>query len=267
LTLSEDLSWRIRLSCWLQAAVTGWRQYLAANPPWVTATAVLPRAILQTVFAILLCRFVGGADLAHYASFGAVALTVTLSTTVSIVEVPGSDKWAGTFWRVRTGRLSPFTVFVLRSWPYPVVGFGMALVTLVVVAPASGVAWRGPQLLSLLLCLALLAVTTSAAGLAGAAFAVGRRADVLVGNLLAYLMMLCSAALVPPGRIRWADLAGNVLPMRHGLAAVRASQAHEPFAAQLGAEALVGAGWLAVAWVLIRIQAHRARSSGHDDFS
>ena len=265
--MAEDLPWRTTLSCWQQTAVTGWRQYLEDNPPWVTATAILPRAVLQAAFVMLLCQFVGGTQLRQYASVGAVALTLTLSTTAGIVDVPATDKGLGTFWRIRTGKLAPFTVFVLRSWPYPVVGFAMTVVTLVVVAPAFGIAWLGPQLLPLLLCLALLALTTSAIGLAGAAFAVGRRADVLVGNLLTYLTMLSSAALVPPGRIRWVDLLGSILPMRHGLAAIRASQAHEPFAGQLGAEVVVGAGWLAVAWILVRIQVHRARTSGHDDFS
>jgi ABC-2 type transporter len=265
--MAEDLPWRTRLSCWRQTAVTGGRQYLEDNPPWITATAILPRAVLQTVFVMLLCQFVGGAQLRHYVSVGAVALTLMLSTTAGIADVPTTDKGSGTFWRIRTGQLAPFTVFVLRSWPYPVIGFTTAVLTLVFVAPASGIVWLGPPLVPLLLCLALLALTTSAIGLAGAAFAVGRRADVLVGNLLAYLTMLSSAAVIPSGRIPWVDLLGNVLPMRHGLAAIRASQAHEPFAAQLGAEVVVGAGWLAVAWILIRIQVHRARVSGHDDFS
>jgi ABC-2 type transport system permease protein len=265
--MSRLLSWRVRSSWWLQVAATGWREYRSATPPWITATAIVPRAILQTAFVVLLCQFVGGAELRRYAFVGAVALTLTLSTTVGIADVPSNDKGAGTFWRIRTGRLSPFTVFAVRSWPYPVAGFGTAVLTLVVVAPAAGVVWLGPQLLPLLLCLAVLAITTSAAGLAGAAFAVGRRADVLIGNLLAYLMLLSSAALLPAGRIRWVDLLGSVLPMRHGLAAIRATQANEPFAALLAAETAVGAGWLAVAWILIRLQVHRARSSGHDDFS
>jgi ABC-2 type transport system permease protein len=265
--MAESLPWRTTLSCWRQTAATGWRQYLEDNPPWVTATAHLPRAILQTVFLVLLCQFVGGAPLRHYASIGAVVLTLMLSSTAGIVDVPATDKGSGTFWRIRTGVLGPFTVFVLRSWPYPVVGFGTAVVTLAVVGPAAGIVWLGPPLVPLLLCLALLALTTSAIGLAGAAFAVGRRADVLVGNLLAYLTMLSSAALVPPGQVRWVDMLGSVLPMRHGLAAIRASQAHQPFAAQLGAEIVVGAGWLAVAWILVRIQVHRAHVHGHDDFS
>jgi hypothetical protein len=265
--MAEDLSWRTTLWCWRQTAATGWRQYWQDNPPWIVAATYLPRAILQTVFVVLLCQFVGGPQLRHYAFLGAVALTLLLSTTVGIADVPATDKGAGTFWRVRTGILAPFTVLMLRSWPYPVVGFTTAVVTFAVVAPAAGIAWLGPSVVPLLLCLALLALTTSAIGLAGAAFAVGRRADVLVGNLLAYLTMLTSAALVPPGRIRWVDMLGSVLPMRHGLAAIHASQAHQPFAAQLGAEVVVGAGWLAVAWILIRIQVHRARVHGHDNFS
>jgi ABC-2 type transport system permease protein len=265
--MAEDLSWRTTLWCWQQTAATGWRQYRQDNPPWIIAATYLPRAILQTVFVVLLCQFVGGPQLRNYASLGAVALTLLLSTTVGIAEVPTADKASGTFWRVRTGVLGPFTVFVLRSWPYPVVGFVTAVVTLAVVAPVAGIAWLGAPLVPLLLCLALLALTTSAIGLAGAAFAVGRRADVLVGNLLAYVTMLSSAALVPPGQIPSVDLLGSILPMRHGLAAIRASQAQEPFAAQLGTEVVVGAGWLAVAWIVVRIQVHRAHVHGHDSFS
>jgi ABC-type multidrug transport system permease subunit len=265
--MAEDPPRWTTVSYWRQTAATGWRQYLRDNPPLILVATHLPRAILQTVFAILLCQFVGGPQLRNYASLGAVALTMMMSTTVGIADVPTTDKSAGTFWRIRTGKLSPFTVFVLRSWPYPVVGFALAVVTLAALAPTFGIVRLGPPLAPLLLCLALLALTTSAIGLAGAAFAVGRRADVLVGNLLSYLTMLCSTALVPAGRIWWVDLLGSVLPMRHGLAAIRASQAHQPFAAELGTEALVGAGWLAVAWILIRIQVHRAHVHGHDAFS
>jgi ABC-type multidrug transport system permease subunit len=257
----------VRWGWWLQVIVTGWREYLSDNPAWITAVTFLPRAVLQTIFFVLLCGFVGGGQLRAYAFAGAVALTLTLGTVVSIAEVPANDKWSGTFWRIRLGVLSPFTVFVLRSLPYPLVGFATAVTTYVLVAPVFGFALVGPVVLPELVCLALLALTTAAVGLAGAAFAIGRRANVLVGNLIAYLMIVSSGALTPPGRIPWMDPVGAVLPMRHGLAAMRAWQAHKPFAADLAAEALVGAGWLAVAAVGVRIQAYRARSSGHDSFS
>lgn len=264
--MASDRSWRAMPGWWLQAAATGWREYLSVNPLRITAVTIAPRAVLQTIFIVLLCQLVGGEELRRYAFLGAVTLTLPMTTMVGIVDVPANDKWSGTFWRIRTGRLSPFAVFVVRSWPYPVVGFGLTVLVFLVAAPAVGPAGSGPQLLLLVPGLALLAVTTSAAGLAGAAFAVGRRADVLVGNLFAYLMMLCSGAVLPAGRVRWVDLLGGILPMRHGLAAMRAMQAHQPFAADLAEEAAIGATWLVVASLLIWIQARRARTSGHDEF-
>lgn len=252
---------------WLQTAVTGGRQYLAANPVRVSALTLLPRAILQTVFIVLLGDLAGGHELRRYAFIGAVALTITLSTMVGIVDVPSNDKWSGTFWRIRTGRLEPFAVFVLRSWPYPLAGFCTCLVTLVVVAPVVGLVPVNPAFLGLLPCFAVLALTTSAAGLAAGALAVGRRADVLVANFLAYVTMLCSGAVLPPGHIRWVDLIGEVLPMRHGLAAIRAVHTGQPFARELGTEVAVGAAWFAVAWVLVHVQTRRARASGNDDYA
>jgi ABC-2 type transport system permease protein len=241
--------------------------YLASNPPRVTTMTLLPRAILQTVFILLLCELAGGAPLRRYALVGAVALTITLSTMVAIADVPGNDKWSGTFWRIRIGRLTPFTVFLLRSWPHPVTGLCTGVVTLCAVAPFEDRELFGPSLPPTLLCFALIAITTSAAGLAGAAFAVGRRADVLVGNLLAYLTMLGCGGVVPPGRVGWIDVVGTVLPMRHGLAAIQALRADRPVVGQLCAEVAVGAAWLVLAWALIRVQAHRARSSGSDDYA
>lgn len=265
--MSHTVSWRQRGQCWLRIAATGGRAYLADNPPGVTAVTLLPRAVLQTVFIVLLADLAGGPRLRASAFAGAVALTTTLSTTVGIADVPSSDKWSGTFWRIRTGTLSPFTVLALRSWPYPVVGFCTSVVTLFAVAPLSGSGSNLPRLLLLLPVLVLLALTTAAAGLAGAAFAVGRRADVLVGNLLTYAMLLGSGGVLRAGRIRWVDLLGDVLPLRHGLAAAQALQDGRAFGGQLAAEAVVGTAWLATAWILIAVQVRRARAAGHDDFA
>jgi hypothetical protein len=261
-----SLPHRVRLGWWYQTALLGQREYLTANPVRVSAITLLPRAILQTVFIVLLGELAGGGELRRYALAGATALTITLSTVVGITEVPSSDKAYGTFWRIRFGRLAPFTVFLLRSWPQPVVGFCISVITLFAVAPFDPGATIG-QAAVLLPCFALLALTTSAVGLAGAAFAVGRRADVLVGNVLAYLTMLGSGAVIPPGRSHWVDAMGALLPMRHGLTAARAWQAGLPFAGELAAEVAVGAGWFVVAWVLVTYQVHRARTTGDDDYA
>ena len=58
---------------------------------------------------------------------------------------------------VLTCRYAPFTLFVLRSWPYPVVGFFTSVITLLVVAPFDPGATIG-QTAVLLPCFALLSV-------------------------------------------------------------------------------------------------------------
>jgi ABC-2 type transport system permease protein len=113
----------------------------------------------------------------------------------------------------------------------------------------------------------VMAASTSAAGLAGAALAVGRRADVLVGNLLAYLIILAGGAFLPPDRLGVARPLAWLLPDAHGVAAARAVVAGGPWAASIALEVLIGTGWLAVAGAVVTIQLRRARRLGQDDFS
>jgi ABC-2 type transport system permease protein len=112
-----------------------------------------------------------------------------------------------------------------------------------------------------------MAVTATAAGSAVAAVAVGRRADVLFGNALAYLTMASTGALIPVGRIASLDAVGSVLPLRNGILAVRAVVDGAPWAGHLLAELAVGAGWAVLAWLLYAAQTRRARRLGIDDFA
>jgi ABC-2 type transport system permease protein len=115
--------------------------------------------------------------------------------------------------------------------------------------------------------LLLVSFTATAAGIAAAAFAVGRRAENLICNLMTYLVMLCCGAFLPRGRVPVIDAIGTVIPGRHGLAAMRAHLAGDPVVGHLLAEALVGVGWLVAGTILVTIQVRRAHRSGHDDFA
>ena len=248
-----------------RAAVLGWHEFIAVKPPRVLGYAFLPRAVLQLVFFALLGQLVGGAAQRDYNVVGALGYALTALTVVSVSDVPVHDKESDVFWRIRTGTVNPLLVLLVRAWPYPVIGFGYVLALLVVI-PAVGAGGLGVRLLPLLPCYALMALTTTAIGLAGAAVALGRRADVLVGNVVAYLLLLCGGGLLASGRIGWVDRLGAILPMRHGLAAVRAGLAGQPYGAQLLAEATVGAAWLAIASATIAFLVRRARRDGYDHF-
>jgi ABC-2 type transporter len=260
-TVPTEIGWRV----W-RAAVTGGREFLAINPPRVLALSVLPRAALQLVFFALLGQHIGGAALRAHHIVGMLSLSLTALTIVMVSEVPVADKESDTFWRIRTGVLPPWLALLARAWPYPATGLGCVVVLAVGVVVVPVPEGPGPELLWTLPCFALMAVTTTAIGLAGAVLALGRRMDILVGNVLSYLLLLCSGAVLPAGSITLLDRLGAVLPLRHGLAAVRSGLSGGPVAGELLAEAAVGAAWLVVAVVAVAVIVARAHRAGDDHF-
>ncbi|WP_329016399.1 ABC transporter permease [Micromonospora rifamycinica] len=256
------LSWRLG-----EAVRFGWREFLAMNPPGVLGGSILPRVVLQTLFFTLLGGVVAGTRHQEFAYVGGLVLALAMTNILYVSQVPVADKDSATFWRLRTGRLHPTVLFVARSLPYPLAGFGVILVAAVVVAPVAGVGDLALRLAPMAFVYLLISFTATAAGLAAAAFVVGRRAETLASNLMGYLVMLCSGAFLPPGRVPVLDVVGAFLPGRHGLAAMHSWLRGEPWLWQLVAEAVVGIGWLGATAVVVAVQIRRAHRHGHDDFA
>jgi ABC-type multidrug transport system permease subunit len=242
-------------------------EFLTLNPPSIIATALLPRAVVQTLFFTVLGGVLSGAEGRRFAYVGGVAMILVAAVCADVGEVPVADKWSGTFGRLRTGVVHPFVVFALRCWPYPVTATALAAVAIMVVGPLTGQAALVPALLSWLPVYMLMAVTASAATLAAALLSLGRRADVLATNAVSFGILLASGVFLPPGRMPVVDAVGTVLPVRHGMIAVRAGLDGRPFVGELVAEAFVGVGWALVAFAVTVVQARRAHRHGIDDFA
>lgn len=254
--------WRVAESLRL-----GWHEYLAANPPVLVLSATAPRLILQTLFFTVLGNVVAGPGQRQFAFVGGLALALAGTNVVNVSNVPVTDKQYATFWRIRAGRLPAAVVFFARAAPYPLTGLGLLILDAALVGPLAGVGGLTLRLVPLVGLYALISVTTTVAGLASASLAIGRHADILVTNLLAYLIILCSGGFLPPGRVGWIDAIGTVLPVSHGLAAIRAALTGRPWAGQAGLEVLVGLTWILLAAAAITAQSYRARRLGHDDYS
>jgi ABC-2 type transporter len=261
LTSSEPL-WRAAL-----VVRSGFAEFLAANPAPIWLATSLPRVVLQCLFFALLGRIAGGEPGEQYAFIGATVVTLTLSTLVGICDVPMAEKWYGTSYRLQLGVLRPATTVLLRTIPWVVEGVVSALVCIVVVGPLLGRFALTGALLAATPLLVLMALTSAAAGAAAASFAVGRRADVLVGNAFAYLTIATTGALVPAGRLPVLEAIGTVLPLRNGLLAIRAYVSGGAWVAHALAELAVGLGWAVVAWAAYRIQFARASRLGLDDYA
>lgn len=253
--------WRAR-----EALILGWREYLAENPPKVLIWATGVRGVLQALFFVLLGgALAGGFDRAD-AFVGAMAIVMTGPNVIGVANVPLADKEYATFWRVRTGVLHPAVTLVARSVPYPAAATLVVIVQAAVAALALGVAGSWLHFLQFLPVYSLMGCTAAVMGLAAATLSIGKRADVLAPNLVAYLILLGSGAVLPPSRVPWLDTMGVVLPARHALSAVRHASAGQPWVADVIGEILVGLLWAAIGLVGVQLQGRRARRLGHDDF-
>ncbi|GAA4057455.1 ABC transporter permease [Nonomuraea soli] len=238
------------------------RLLFRASEPWsITVTAVWPRVVLQGLFFTLLGQVLG---LEEHAFAGALAITMLASTVVGVADVPMADKWNRTYSRLRLSEVHIPLVFALRTLPMILHGGMAVLLVWAVAGPVSGLTL---EVLPTLPIYAVMLFSTTALGLAVVAQVVGHRADVFAGNAATWLVIACSGALVPHGRLPVLDAVGAVLPVRHGLDAVRSAMAGGPWLTPLLWEAAVGLGWALVAWLAYLWQGNRARRLGLDDYS
>ncbi|GAA1938368.1 ABC transporter permease [Kitasatospora viridis] len=247
---------------YLMAARLSFTEHLAANPWRITVTALWPRALLQCLFWVLIGR-VSGAG-ARFAFPGALALIITLSTVIGVSDVPMLDRRSGTYYRVRMARVSIAGLYAARCAPWIADAVVTFLLCVALVGPAAGV---GSMSLDLLRCLPVYLVmilSSTAAGLAVASLGTRFNSNVLLGNSLAYLMLAAGSLIVSAGRVPFLRWVGDVLPMTHGVAAVRAFADGRPWAGQLGWELLVGLGWAAAAALSYTVQAARVRRTGNE---
>jgi ABC-2 type transporter len=237
--------------------VFAWREFRTETPIRLLLGTVLPRQALQCLFFTLLVK----AGQPGFAFVGGVSAVQTVAA-VMVTDVVLHDKIARTSFRLRTGVLSMPAVLVMRTWPHILFSVSTAAVVAVTVAPLVGLGYLLPRLVPLVPVYLISALSTTFAGLAIAILASRRRLEALAGNLLSYAVILGAGVYIPAGRLPWIDAVGFLLPIRHGLAAVRAALEGRPFGAAVGFEAAVAGFWLVAAWLAAVLRERQARRSG-----
>jgi ABC-2 type transport system permease protein len=248
------------------AAVLSWRDFRAVYPPRIYLLTTLPRVILQVAFFALVGELAAGEAGREFALIGASAHVMVLATVVRAPDVLVDERTMGTLHRVRLGVLPLPAIAAARWLVYTAAGFVDALVGLVVVGLAFGETGLVVDVLAAAPLLALMALTTSALGVAIAAASLTKRVDFVLANLASYLTLVFCGAVAPltafPEPL--ATMARG-LPLTNGLLAIRAVVAGEPWLAYAGIELAVGAIWAAFAVTLMHVQARRGRALGTDE--
>lgn len=259
------MSWSEPVAALRTVAALSWREYRAVYPLRVVVASSLPRAILQTLFVAYVGLIAAGPGGRDFALVGGAMQVVTIATVIKAADILVEERIFGTLHRMRLAWLPLPVVAATRWWVFTAEGVLGGMVA----ATAACLLFDRPALMTGMWAatglVVLVALSTSALGLAVAAFAMTRRVDSFITNLVSYLLLALTGAVAPLDRLPDAlEAPARALPMTNGLLAIRGALAGGPWLGHAAAEAAAGLGWLAVATALLTLQARRARTDDTD---
>ncbi|WP_131732530.1 ABC transporter permease [Actinomadura formosensis] len=211
----------------------------------------LMRLLCQATFYALLGRYVGDEATMRYVLVGNIVVLACLESTIVVISLAG-ERRTGTLPLLAIAPSGHLPVYLGRGLQWTVTGLTSASVAWLVLPPLLGVPLPWPRAGYAMPVIVLILVSSYGYGCALAGVALRLRGvEWLVLNFAYGIIMTFGGVNVPvgvwPGPLR---VAAQALPVVHGLEAVRgilggASTGH--IMSLLGTEALVGAGWYAVA--------------------
>lgn len=222
------------------------------------------RMVAQVLFFLTIGNLLGPGQ-ARYLLIGNAVLMVTLHG----LNATGSTTWElenGTLGLLVASPSSPSTVLAGRSLFWLPDGLACAVGALLILAPVAHLPLAAGPVLAIVGVLTVTALSSYCLGLClGALVLTANDLRNVVSNGMLTLMMAVCGPEFPPAALGPVGGLGNVLPLTHGLRAVRgivAGQDAGQLAALTAQEAAIGAGWLAVALTVLWRRARRSRHAG-----
>ena len=243
-----------------------WANYLVSLTPAIFFGMRIPRIILQSLFFVFLAKAAGGDALARFALIGNAIQIAVFMVMLSMEVVIESEKWNDTFLYLIAAPSSWFPSMLGKSMAY----YGDALiastVSFAVLIPVLHVQIVSVNLLKAIPVILIIFVSATALGWCFGAFSLPIRYGFNLCNIFAYAMMIFCGINVPtsalPPVVRWI---GNLLPMTHGLQAVRAiidGASYTSVLPLIGVEILIAVIYGAIAWVMFGYRLRVTRQRG-----
>lgn len=198
-----------------------------------------------------------------------------IGNAVALVALHGVFATASTTWELQNGTLpllvaspsSPALVLVGRSLFWLPDGVACGLGAVLILGPVAGLRLSVASVALLTVLLVLVAVTSYCLGLfLGSLVLTAVDLRNVVSNAAFTVMLIVCGPEVPADAVGPALAGfGHVLPLTHGLLAVRevlAGEAGAHTAGLAGWESLIGACWLAAALAVLALRARRSRRDG-----
>lgn len=239
---------------------------------WMSPALFVSAMLATPVFQVLFFADLGPAYSQQPAEFFAVGNAVqacAMAGVVGVSQTIANERLFGTMGQVVLTPANRLALYVGRSLPHVVTGLAISATGLVLSWAVTDF-WVPPsQWWALLLVLVVTAASCTAIGVPfGAAGLLSRDTNVMT-SLMYLVLLLVSGAAVPvadlPAVLRWA---GEVLPLGHGIEALRhlvSDGVDATFAGLVLQEALVGTVILILGTLLLQGIEVRARRRGDLD--
>jgi ABC-2 type transport system permease protein len=245
---------------------SSWATYLVELTPTIFFGFRIPRIVLQSLFFVFLAKAAGGDQLARFALIGNAIQTAVFMVMLSMEEVIESEKWNNTFQYLIASPSSWFPIMLGKSMSY----YGDALIAVtasfIVLIPLLHISIVLENLLRAIPIILITLASASALGWCIGAFSLPIRYGFMICNISAYAMMIFCGINVPVNSLSPAvRIVGNLLPVTHGLQAVRAVIDGATYASVMpliGMEALIALIYSALAWVTFGYRMRVTRQRG-----
>lgn len=224
------------------------------------------RMLAQVAFFASIGLLLRSEDQVRYLLVGNAVVLVCLEATIVVLSM-SDERFQGTLEALVTSPVSPATVFLGRGLNWVLTGIATSALTLTLLPVVFRQTLSVPRLLGCLPVLLLIGIASHFYGSAlGAITLRFPQVDWLVLNV-GYLMVMTLSGVNVPVSFWPAPLAAlsQVLPVTHGLAAIRGILGGGSLSSALGQAALelmVGLGWLVIGALLYRRMVEGSRRRG-----
>jgi ABC-2 type transport system permease protein len=257
---------RTNLRLFWSGARASWATYLVELTPTVYFGFRIPRILLQSLFFVLLAKAAGGEPFARFALIGNAIQIAVFMVMLSMEEVIEGEKWANTFLYLIASPASWFPMMLGKSMSYFVDALIASTVTFSVLIPVLHINIAFINLLRSVPVILIIITSATALGWFIGAFSLPIRYGFMICNLLAYAMIIFCGVNIPtsalPPVVR---VIGNLLPVTHGLQAVRAlidGATYSSVLPLIGKEILIALIYSAVAWLTFGYRMRVTRQRG-----
>lgn len=244
--------------------------FLAKYPPPILLASWIPRVIFQTLFFVFLVKFALGSQAVQFALVGNAIAIAAAVALVQIGSILGEDRQAGFLPYLLAAPANHVWVILGRCATLYFDAVLSSLLALFAVGAITGTIPEPMRVLYALPAFLLICITLAAMGLLIGSLALLTRSYMVIANFLYYVMLiLCGVnyplKLLPPS----VQIMGQLLPMTHGLDAVRAllmGSSYASVASSLAMEALIGVIYSIIAYLVFQYQRHLAWKKGSTEF-